>query len=124
MDVAEGAVGEDGSVEGGVEVVSVGDDGAEVLAYKVRVVLDGLRERGEDDAKFGELRLKCGGDGHAVKDGVDRDACQHLLLLERDSQLFEGGQDLGVNFVEAAELFLLLGGGVVNDVLEIDGWVL
>ena len=62
----------------------------------------------------------------AVEHRVDRDlaraldAGEHLLLLDRDAELFVDAQDLGIDLVEAAELRLRLGLGIIIGVLEID----
>ena len=53
------------------------------------------------------------------KTGVHGHAGEHFLLFERDAELLVGGQDFGIDLVEAVELFLL-GGRVVNDVLVVD----
>ena len=62
----------------------------------------------------------------AVEHRVDRDlarafdAGEHLLLLDRDAELLVDAQDLGIDLVEAAELGLRLGRGVIISVLVID----
>ena len=43
-DVGEGAVAKDGRVQGGVEVIGVGDHRAQVFLHQVGVVLYGLGE--------------------------------------------------------------------------------
>lgn len=64
-----------------------------------------------------------GGDGDRVEDGVDSDVGEAALLVEGDAEAFEVFEELGVGVVEAVELWLLLGGGVVGDGLEVDGRV-
>ena len=67
-----------------------------------------------------------GGDADAVEHRVDRDLArafdpgEHLLLLDRDAELFVDAQDFGIDLVEAAELGLGLGRGVIISVLVID----
>ena len=118
-DVAEGTVGEDGGVQGGVEVVRVRHDGAEIFLDEVGVMRDGLGERTEDDALLGQLSLEGRGDRNAVHDGVHGHAGETLLLVERDAELVEGLAQLGVHLIERVERLLLLGRGVVADGLVI-----
>ena len=73
----------------------------------------------KDDAQLGQLVLERGGYGDAVEDGIYSHASEHFLLFERDAQLLIGGQNFGIDLVEAVELFLL-GGRVVHDVLVVD----
>ncbi len=62
----------------------------------------------------------------AVEHRVDRDLAraldpgEHLLLLDRDAELFIDAQDFGIDLVEAAELRLGLGRGVIIGVLIVD----
>ena len=118
-DVAEGAVGEDGRVQGRVEVVGVGHNGADVLPHEVRVVLDCLRHGAKNDAVLGELLLERSGDGHAVENGVHGHTGQSLLLFQGDAQLLVGLENLRVHLVQALQLLHRLGGRVVDDVLEV-----
>jgi len=48
---------------------------------------------------------------------------EDLLLFERDSQFFEGAEHFGVGVLEAVEGGLHPGGGVVDDVLDVDGLI-
>src|SRR3990172_146686 len=120
-DVDERAVAEDRGVEGGEVVVGVGDDRPEVLPDQLRVLFHRLREATKDDTELEELLLEGGRDRHAVEDGVDRNAGQPLLLLERDAELFVGALELGVDLVEAIRVHLDLGRGVVTNRLVVDG---
>src|SRR5713101_1225919 len=123
-DVAEGAVAEDRGVERGEEVVRVGDHRPEVLLDQLRMVLHRLGERAEDDACLGQLLLEGGGHRDAVEDGVHRDAGEHLLLLQRNAELAEGLEQLGIDLLEALRPRpLRLGRRVVDDVLVVDGRV-
>ena len=141
--VHERAVGEDRAVEGGVVVVAIGDDRAEVLLDEFGVLLDRLLDAHEEDAKFGELFLERGDDGDRVDDRIYRNAAQvhgvgegvggtcgvaldvqeDLLLLDRDAELLEGAQNLGIGVLQGVQQGFLLGRGVVADRLEVDGLV-
>jgi hypothetical protein len=124
--VDEGAVGEDRRVEAGEEIVARGHDRAEIFPNQVRKLPDRLGDGAEDDAGALQLGAEGGGDGDAVEHRVDRDlaraldAGEHLLLLDRDAELGVDAQDFGIDLVEAAELGLLLGLGVIIGILEID----
>ena len=122
-DVGEGAVAEDRGVEGGEEIVGVGDHGAEVPLHEGGMLQDRLREGAEDDAQIGEFLLEGGRHRDAVKDGVHGDSGEHLLFGERDPQLLVGLQQLRVDLVEALRSVLPAWSGVVDDVLVIDGGV-
>ena len=119
-DVGEAAVAEDGRVERGEEVVGVRHDRAEVLLHQLGMVVHGLAERAEDDALLGQRRAEGRAHRHRVEHGVDGDARQDLLLVERDAQLVEGLAQLGVDLVEAVEDRLLLRRRVVADGLVVD----
>jgi hypothetical protein len=73
-----------------------------------------------------QLLAEGGRDRDAVEHRVDRDlaraldAGEHLLLLDRDAELLVDAEDLGIDLVEAAELLLRLGLGVIISVLVID----
>ena len=73
------------------------------------MVLHRLGEGAEDDAQLGQLVLEGGRHRDAVEDGIDGDAGQPLLLVQRDAQLLEGPPHLRIDFVEAVELLLRLG---------------
>src|SRR5439155_5834570 len=118
--VGERAVAEDRAVQGREEIVVEGDDGAEVLAHEVGMLEDRLGERAEDDAEFRELVLERRRDRDAVQHGVDRDAGQAFLLLERDAEFRVQGPDLGIDILEALHFLLRLRGRVVDDVLIVD----
>ena len=85
--------------------------------------LECLGEGAEYDAVLGEFLAEGGGDGHAVEYGVDGDAGESFLLFQGDAELFVGAEEFGVDLVEALELLLGLGGGVVDDVLVVDGGI-
>jgi hypothetical protein len=119
-DVDERAVGEDGGVQCGEEVVVHRHHRPQVLAHQVGELAHRLRERAEDDPVLLQFLLEGGGDGDRVEDGVHRDTREPLLLVERDAELLVGASQFGVEFVEALELNLLLGRGVVADRLVVD----
>src|SRR5438552_1538924 len=118
--VGERAVAEDRAVQGREEIVVEGDDGAEVLAHEVGMLEDRLGEGAEDDAEFRELVLERRRDRDAVQHGVDRDAGQTFLLLERDAEFRVQGPDLGIDVLEPLHLLLRLRRRVVADVLRVD----
>src|ERR1022692_1205422 len=121
-DVAEGAVAEDGRVQGREEIVRGGDHRAEVFLDQVGVLLDGFGERAEDDAQLTELFFEGGGYRYAVEHRVRGDAGEQLTLLQRDAKLFIGAEQFRIDIVEAlGPVDVGLGGGVVADGLVIDG---
>ena len=87
------------------------------------MVLYRLAHGAEDDARLLQRLLVGGGDGNAVQHGVHGHAGQPFPLLEGDAQLVEGLQDLGVDLVQALGGVAAGGGGVVVDVLVVDGVV-
>ena len=119
-DVRERPVREHRGVQRREEIVRVRHDRPEILLHEIRVVLHGFRERAEDDADFGQLRLERRRHRHAVEHRVDRDAREQLLLLERNPELVERLANLGIDLVEALQARLLLRRGVVDDVLVVD----
>jgi hypothetical protein len=60
----------------------------------------------EDNARLLQLLAERSGDADAVEDGVDRDPGraldpgEHLLLLDRDSELLIGAADFGIELVQ------------------------
>jgi len=73
------------------------------------MVLDRIRERAEDHARFAQLCLERGSHGDAVKHRVHGHAGQQLLLVQRNAQLGIGAEDLRINFIQALQFGLLLG---------------
>ena len=61
-----------------------------------------------------------GGNRNAVEDRVHSDIAEALLLTQGNPQLVEGFQQLWIHLVEAGFFVLLLGSGVINDVLVVD----
>ena len=117
--IAERPIAEHGRIEGSIVVICRRHDAAKVALDKVRVLADGLGNGAKDDALLHELLPVGGGDGGGVDDGIDGDVGEALLLAERDPEAIEGGEKLRVDLVEAVELGLGLGRGVVADGLEI-----
>src|SRR5690606_36042605 len=91
--------------------------------YEFGVLFHRLTEGTEDDAFAGENVLVRGRDGYTIEYGIDRNAGEAFLFVERDAQLFEGPQQLGVHFVHALESGLFLRGGVVALALIVHGRV-
>ena len=118
-DVDEGAVGEHRRVEGGVEIIGVGHDLAQIFAHKLGIFPDSLGERAEDDALLGKFGSVGGLYGYRVHDGVDGHSAELFLLLEGYAQAVEGVEQGRVDLVEALGAFLGLGGGEVGDGLEV-----
>src|SRR5881397_9829 len=122
-DVRERPVAEDGAVETCEEVVVEGYDGAQVLPHEVRMLLDRLGERAEDDPELREPVLERRRDGDAVEDRVHRDAGEAFLLLQRDSEFRIQVPNLRIDVLEAVDRLLRLWRGVVDDVLVVDRWI-
>ena len=119
-DVAERAVGEDRGVQRSVEVVGIGHDAPEVFFHQLGKVAQRLGDRTEEDALLGQYLPESGLDRHGVHHGVDRDARQRHLLLERNAQFVERALQLGVDLVHRTELLFGLGSRVVDNVLKVD----
>ena len=119
-DIGERPVTEDRRVERREEVVGVWHDGAEVLPHESGMLLHRLGERTEDDPQLRQLRAERRRDRDAVEHGVDRDAGEQLLFLERNPELLEGGADFRIDLVEAVERRPLLGRRVIDNVLVLD----
>ena len=66
------------------------------------MLLHGFGERAEDDPHLGQLGLEGGGDGDAVKHGIDGDTPARISRsLQRDAQLLVGLEQFGVDLVQA-----------------------
>ncbi len=80
-----------------------------------------LTDRAENHTRFFELFTEGGHHRHGVKHHVYRHARQHLLLVDRDAQLFVGAQQLGIDLIQAlGPIFHTLGLGEVRQRLEVD----
>ncbi len=119
-DIAERAVAEHSRIQGGEEVVGVRHHLAEVFPHQVGMLLDRLAERHEDDAMLGEGLLKRRLHRSAVHDGIHRHAGELLLLVERDAQLVESGQQLGIHLVQALLFLALTRSGIIDNILIIN----
>ena len=102
----------------------VGHDRAQVLLHQLGMLLHSFRERTEDNSQLGQLLLEGRSHGDAVEHRIHRHTRQHLLLLQRNAQLFVGAQDLRIEFLQALQTGLLLGRRVINDFLIVDWPVL
>ena len=104
-DIDEGAIGEDGGIERGVEIVARRHDGAEIFPDQIGIVADGLRDGAEDDARLGQLLAEGGNHRNRVEDRVHGhfgralDAGQNLLLLERNAELLVGLENFRIQLV-------------------------
>ena len=58
-DIYKRTVAEYGRIQGRIEIVAYRHHGSEVLAYKVRMLLYGLRERAEYDSLLCQCRTEC-----------------------------------------------------------------
>src|SRR3989442_5182653 len=119
-DVRERPVAEDGAVQTCEEVVVEGHHRAQVFPHEVRMFLDRLGERAEDDPELRKPVLEGRRDGEAVQNRVDRDASEAHLLLNQNPKLRVQVPDLRIDVVEAVHRLLRLRSGVVDDVLIVD----
>ena len=136
--VDERAVGEHRRIERGEEIVADRHHRAEILLHQFGMLVHRFRDRHEQHAGLGELRLERGGDRNRIEHRIDRDAAaavsprhrrlavrlldaeQDLPLAQRDAELLVGAQDFRVDLVERLRPVLLLRRGVVVDVLVVD----
>src|SRR6478672_3010708 len=88
------------------------------------MVLHRFRKRTENHARLSQLGLERGGHGDAVKHCVHRDSREQFLLMQRNTQLGVCVQDFRIHFIQALELFLLLGRRVIGKRLIIDRRIL
>ena len=105
--VDEGPVGKDRAVQGGKEVVMHRHDLAEPALHQVRVFADRFRNRKEDHPGLFQFLAEGGGDRNRIEHRIDRHLArafhpgEHLLLFERNAQLFIDLEDLGIDLIEA-----------------------
>ena len=116
-DIYERTVGEDGAVECGIEVVAVGNDGAQVLPHQVGVLLHRLADGAEDDALLGQFLLEGGLHRHGVHDGIDGRPAQGQTLLQGYAKLVEHLLQLRVHLLVGRLLGQRV--GVVGDALVV-----
>ena len=119
-DVAERSVGKNRGVQRSVEIVGIGHDAPEVLLHQFGEVAQRLGDRTEDDPFLGQHLFKSGFDRHGVHHGVDRNARQRHLFLERNAQLVERALQLGIDLVHRTQLLFGLGSRIVDDLLKVD----
>ena len=114
-------VGENSRVECGKEIVAVRHHRAQVLLYQVGMFAYGLAHRAEDDAFLHQCFLEGSLHGNGVHHGVHGHAAQRHLLLQRNAQLVEGLDQLGIYLIHALGALLLLGRvGVIRNSLVIN----
>ena len=130
--VNERAVGEYGRVQRRKIVVGGRHHSAEILLHQIGVFADRFRDRHEDHTgglKFGLERRR---DRHRIEHGIDGDtalafrahnAGQHLLLAQRNTELFVGLQNFRIDLVERGQR-LLLRRGIVIEILVVDLWII
>ena len=117
----ERAVREDRAVQGGEEVVGVRNHRAQVLLHQLRMLAHRLGERAEDDPHLVELGLEGRRDGDRIEDRIDGDAGERGALVQRNSQLLVGLEQLGIDVGERLRPVLLrLRRRVVDDRLVVD----
>ena len=115
----EAAIGEHRRVERGEIVVTHRHHGAQVLADQLRVLLDGLGHRAEDDALLGQFLAEGGTDGHRVEHRVHRHAGQLGALVQRHAQLVVGVQQFLRHVIQRGVLRALRR-GVIAERLQVD----
>ena len=123
-DIDEGAVAEDRGVEAGVVVVGMWNHRAQILFDQLRMLVNGLGNGAEDDARVGQRGAEGRGDRDAVEHGIHGDPGERLLLLDRNAELLVGLEQGRIDLVEAlGHVFRTFRGREVGDRLEIDGRV-
>src|SRR3546814_2834653 len=85
-----------------------------VLLHQLRVVLDGLGHRAEDDALLGQLLAERGADRDRVEHRVHGHAGELGAFMQRNTELVVGVEQLLRHFVERLVL-RALGRGVIAD---------
>ena len=120
-DVHEASVTKDCAVECRKIVVASRDHASQVFLDKFGVFLDGVADGAEDDAHFHELLLVARVNTDGVENRIDSYVGKALLFVERDAELFEGGQEFRVHVFDLFVALLGFRSGVINDVLQIDG---
>ena len=85
------------------------------------MLLNGIRERTENDAGFFEAIFERGGHRDAVEDGIDGNTCEASALVQRNAEFFVGLEQFGVYLIEALRsIGFSLGRRVVRNTLIID----
>ncbi len=125
-DVDKGAIGKHRAVQAGKIIVLHGHDTAQPFLDQVGIFLHRFGNRQEDHAGLEQFGAEGGGHRHAVKHRIHGHAArafntgQHLLLFDRDAQLFIGAADFGIELVQRCQGRLGLGRGVIIGILIID----
>jgi hypothetical protein len=83
-------------------------------------MLHRLTEGAEDDPFLGKHLLEGGLHRDTIHHSIHGHAGQLLLLLERNTQSFEGPEQLRVHLIEALGCLALGGIGIIDDILKID----
>ena len=118
--IDKGAVGEDGRIERGEEVVRHRYHRAKVRLHQIGIVADRLADGAEDHPCLVQLVLEGGGDADAVEHRIHRHAGQRHLFMQRDAQLLVGFQQLGIDLVQRLLQRRVLGRGIIIGILVID----
>src|SRR5690606_19716298 len=107
-------------------IVMLRHDLAEPLFDEVGMFADRLADRQENNTRLLEFFAEGRRDDDAIEHGIDRnlarafDAGKNLLLLDRDAKLLVDLEDFGIDLVEAVQLGLRLGRGIIISILIID----
>ena len=131
--IDETAIGEDGAVQRGVEIIRHRHDGGEVFLHQFRVLFDGFRNRAENHARLRQFLLERGAERDAVEHRIHRDlalggvvilrpfdAGQNRLFLQGDAEFFVSAQQLRIDIVQRFRLLLRHGGGLRIVILRLE----
>ena len=122
--VDEGAVGKHRGVQRREVVVRLGYDRTQILADQLRVFTNRFGDGAEDDARFMELLLEGGRHRDRVEHRIHGDTRQRGALVQRNTQLFIGLQQLGVDLIQALRtVFRLFRRTEIGDCLIVDGGI-
>ena len=69
-DIYKRTVGEDGTIQGCIEIIAIWNNGAQILAHQIGMFFHGFSDTHEDNAHFTELLLEGGLHRHGVHDGI------------------------------------------------------
>ena len=83
-DIDKRAVAKDRTVQCCIEIITIGNHGAEILAHQFAMLLDGLTDGAEDDALLAEFLLEGGLHAHGIHDGI------HGSISTQGQPLFKG----------------------------------
>ena len=99
--VHERTVTEDRGVQSREEIVTVGNDTAEIFPDQLRVLHHRFGKRAKNDACVCQLALERGRDGDTVEYSINGNSRQAGAFMQRDSQLLIGLQQLRIDFIQA-----------------------